>query len=176
MNTRTIMIFPEFSNIGIIQGIRSKFDPLAELVQPHITLVRPFMSDVSVEWLSQHISDRLSDIRPFELLLKGFSKRQDKYGNYLVLDVAQGGGMLEIIRDRLYSNGLQGFAPDYPYIPHLTVGKLPSAEALDMAFKEVSKTDLAFQTVVRKISVEKIGDREESIIVFEMNLSREPSR
>ncbi len=39
MTVRTIMIFPEFKNMEIIDKIRNQYDPLANLVRPHITLV-----------------------------------------------------------------------------------------------------------------------------------------
>lgn len=45
MSFRTIMIFPEFENIDVINDIRKKYDPLANLVLPHITLVFPFDSE-----------------------------------------------------------------------------------------------------------------------------------
>ena len=38
MSLRTIMIFPEFENMDIIDRIRDKYDPLARLVRPHITI------------------------------------------------------------------------------------------------------------------------------------------
>ncbi|WP_313343152.1 hypothetical protein [Sedimentibacter sp.] len=46
MSIRTIMIFPEFENIDVINDIRKKYDPLADLVLPHITLVFPFDSEL----------------------------------------------------------------------------------------------------------------------------------
>ena len=46
MSERTIMIFPKFSNMEIIDRIRRNYDPLADLVRPHITLVFPFHSDI----------------------------------------------------------------------------------------------------------------------------------
>jgi len=41
------MIFPEFENMEIIDNIRKQYDPLADLVRPHITLVFPFESPLS---------------------------------------------------------------------------------------------------------------------------------
>ena len=32
------MIFPEFDNMDVIDNIREKYDPLAKLVRPHITI------------------------------------------------------------------------------------------------------------------------------------------
>lgn len=41
MTIRTIMIFPEFTNIELINQLRVKYDPLFNKVRPHITLVFP---------------------------------------------------------------------------------------------------------------------------------------
>ena len=47
MSFRTVMIFPEFENMHVIDSVRDRFDPLAKLVRPHITIVFPFESDMS---------------------------------------------------------------------------------------------------------------------------------
>lgn len=54
MIERCIMIFPEFENMSVINGIRDKYDPLAKYVRPHITLVFPFQSDISSIELKKH--------------------------------------------------------------------------------------------------------------------------
>lgn len=83
MSLRTIMIFPEFENREIIDNIRKQYDPLYELVQPHITLVFPFESQISNEELAEILKVRLQGIKPFELKLGGISKQEDSFGNYL---------------------------------------------------------------------------------------------
>lgn len=40
MITRTIMIFPEFDNIEVIKGIRTKYDPLADYNNTDIFLTK----------------------------------------------------------------------------------------------------------------------------------------
>lgn len=88
MVKRTIMIFPEFDNIDSIDRIRSKYDPLAELVRPHITLVFPFESDITNDVIRNVLDTRLEEIRKFNLTLHGFSKQIDeKFGNSLFLNV-----------------------------------------------------------------------------------------
>lgn len=52
----------------------------------------------------------------------------------------------------------------------MTVGKLSSIELLDKAFEDVNKRNDKFSTVVRRISVEMIGEHEESIIIIEHEL------
>ena len=91
------MIFPEFDNIGSIDKIRSRYDPLADLVRPHITLV-------------------------------------------------------------------------FPYDPHMTVGKTKTAAELEEAYNAVASCTEVFSTTVTKISVEMIGEHEESIIIIEKEL------
>ncbi|MDQ0148126.1 2'-5' RNA ligase family protein [Eubacterium multiforme] len=171
MNTRTIMIFPEFKNIDVINNIRKKYDPLADLVLPHITLVFPFDSEITNEELSLYLKECLSDIHQFEVQLEGFSKQENKYGNYLFLNVVQGMGIIKNIHDMLYKDKLKEFDLGYEYIPHMTVGKLSSAELLDKAFDDVSKCNDKFSTVIKKISVEMIGEHEESIIIIEQELN-----
>lgn len=42
---RAIHLFPKFLNSHIIDALRAKYDPLVQLIPPHITLVFPFNSD-----------------------------------------------------------------------------------------------------------------------------------
>ncbi|MNP80681.1 hypothetical protein D3C76_1788500 [compost metagenome] len=52
----------------------------------------------------------------------------------------------------------------------MTVGKLSSIDLLDKAFEDVQEYNDKFNTEVRKISVEMIGEVEESIILIEQEL------
>lgn len=171
MNTRTIMIFPEFENIDVINSIRKKYDPLADLVLPHITLAFPFDSELTNEELNLYLKECLSNIQPFKVELAGFSKQEDKYGNYLFLNVVQGTEVIKNIHDILYRDKLKQFDVGCDYVPHMTVGKVSSKDLLDKAFDDVSKCNDKFSTVVKKISVEMIGDHEESIIIIEHELN-----
>lgn len=90
MSLRTIMIFPDFDNMEVINRIREKYDPLANLVNPHITIVFPFESKISNKELSHILDKRLYGIKPFEIELQRISKCKDKFGNYLFLDIIKG--------------------------------------------------------------------------------------
>lgn len=171
MSIRTIMIFPEFENINIINNIRKKYDPLTDLILPHITLVFPFESYITNEELSIYLKECLRDVKPFILELNGFSKQEDRYGNYLFLNVTSGIDTIKNIHDSLYKYKLKQFNQGNDYIPHMTVGKLPSKELLNKAFYDISEYDSKFITLVKKISVEMIGEHEESIIIIEQALN-----
>lgn len=54
------MIFPQFKNVNIIDDIRKKYDPLANHVRPHITLVFTFESNLTSIELKEHLKKVLS--------------------------------------------------------------------------------------------------------------------
>ncbi|MBQ7919476.1 MAG: 2'-5' RNA ligase family protein [Lachnospiraceae bacterium] len=170
MSLRTIMIFPQFDNVELIDQIRDKYDPLADLVRPHITLVFPFESPMSKGELAEILEKRLQAIEPFALELCGISKQEDTFGNYLFLDVIRGGEEISQIHRILYENEFKEFDKGYPYIPHMTIGKLPTPQELDDAYDAIKNESHRFLTEVQKISVEMIGVNEQSIIVIEKQL------
>ncbi|HEX3047313.1 MAG TPA: 2'-5' RNA ligase family protein, partial [Bacillota bacterium] len=86
MFNRCILIFPQFENESVIREIRDKYDPLAKHVEPHITLIFPFESDLKTEELKGHLITVLKDIKPFEIQLKGINP----VNNYLFLEVEKG--------------------------------------------------------------------------------------
>ena len=170
MSERTIMIFPKFSNMEIIDRMRRNYDPLADLVRPHITLVFPFHSDIADAELGSHIENAISGIRPFSLQLAGIFKQEDAFGNYLFLDVKEGKKQLIQLHDRLYSGALSSFSSEIPYSPHMTLGNLENRNALHAAYEAVKSISESFSTVADTISVEKIGKQGESIILMEKKL------
>ena len=170
MSLRTIMIFPEFDNIDIIDEIREKYDPLSELVRPHITIVFPFEMDITNEELSIIIENRFKNIESFVIEMQGFSKCEDRFGNYLFLNVVTGMENITQLHDLLYSNEFSAFDLGLPYIPHMTVGKLDDAKQLNDAFNSVKDNEAVFKSRITKISVEMIGENEESIIIIEKEL------
>ncbi len=170
MDTRTIMIFPEFHNMEVIHFYRDQYDPLSALVKPHITLVFPFQSNISNDRLNKHLSDKLMNINPFEITLHGVSKQPGELGNYLFLNIIEGKEHIHEIHEKLYSDLLKEFKIGYPYTPHLTLGNLDSTEKLERAYLDVSKCNETFRSVINKISVEVIGTLGESIIISEHKL------
>ncbi len=170
MNLRTIMFFPQFQNMEIIDNIRKQYDPLADMVRPHITVVFPFESSMSDNGLAEILEVRLQAVAPFELELGGISKQEDVFGYYLFLDVIKGREEICQIHQILYDNEFKDFDKGYPYIPHMTIGKLSSSQELNDAYDAIKDEKSHFVTMVNKISVEMIGDKEESIIILEKHL------
>lgn len=170
LNLRTIMIFPAFEDIAMINQIREKYDPLAKLIRPHITIVFPFKDEMSNEKLFDILNERLAGVKPFKIELQGFSKCKDRFGNYLFLNVIKGRDEIIKIHNLLYDNEFHKFDSGLVYLPHMTVGKVKNNFELEQAYGEIKDIDCLFASNVNKISVEMIGDNEESIIVIEKQL------
>ena len=68
---RDILIFPKFKNINKIQELRDKYDPLANLIAPHITIIFPFSDNISNEELIKKLNNLLKDFKPFTIVFKG---------------------------------------------------------------------------------------------------------
>ena len=170
MSLRTIMIFPHFDNMEIIEKIRDQYDSLHNLVNPHITLVFPFEDEISNDQLKNILEECLNDINPFELVLHGFSRQEDKYGNYLYLKVIRGSEKIIKLHDILYSKIWNIESSRQEYMPHMTVGKFRTVDKMNEAYSNVKDIGNRFETMVKKISVEMVGGNEESIIIMEKEL------
>lgn len=168
MVKRSICIFPNFENIDIIHQLRVKYDPLHFLIPPHITLVHPFISYLTIEELQDHVKKAVREIKPFKVRLHGFS---GAYDDYLFLNVKQGNDRLIQLRDNLYQGALAGYLyKKTPYIPHITIGKFKNDSALDEALKLTESVKDSFDTIITEIATEIIDDKEQSIIEFVVTL------
>ena len=164
MKEHTIMIFPKFKNIQLIDEIRIKYDPLVKLVQPHVTLVFPFKSELTDEEILRGICSSLDKVSKFKLTLKGIEKSSDSYGNYIFLKVKEGNDEIVNLHDRLYEGIFKKYKVDIPYVPHMTVGNLKTVKEMELAYKELKNNNYQFETIVDTISVEMIGENGESIV------------
>ncbi|MBM7834893.1 2'-5' RNA ligase family protein [Clostridium sardiniense] len=174
---RTIMIFPQFKNINIIDEIRERYDPLAKHVRPHITLVFTFESNLTSIELKKHLKKVLSGTRCFRLTLQEIIKIDNALGMYLFLDIKQGNKEIKKLNEKLYTGILEAYKPEWlnekTFMPHMTIGSFTSRESLNKAFKDSESIKKSFETIVDKVSVEIIDENEDSIIEMEVDLSDE---
>lgn len=166
---RTIMLFPHFKNMEVVNDIRSKYDPLFGLVRPHITLVFPFQSEMSNERLSEKLNSCLSDVKKFTLEMQGFSAEKNDYGNYMQLNVTKSEDIITTLSKTLYEKIFnQDISANYK--PHLTVGKLNTLQEMKKAYETIKDNKEIFTDEIDTIYVEMIGNNNESIIVIEKKL------
>lgn len=153
---RDILIFPKFDNIDVINNIRKKYDRLANLVAPHITLAFPFKDEISNEQLINQLSSLLKNYSPFEVTFKGVSLTND---NYILLNCSKGSDKILKLHNEIYEKLIPNhFKKSIPYTPHITLGQ---ADNLDN-FKNFNEE---FTTLIDEVSIEFIGKYEKSIII-----------
>lgn len=174
MKNRAIHLFPEFEGIELIEDIRARFDPLYSKIEPHITLVFPFSSDINTVELEACIREVISGERVFEIELQNICA-VESYGYYLYLNINKGREFILNLHNRLYSGQLQRIKPDWletnPYNPHMTVGKLNSRELMTEAEGFCSTLTRSFKSVISRVIVEEIDEDENSIVELEISFS-----
>ena len=84
---RDILLFPKFDNMEIIEDIRKDCDELYAVIQPHITIVFPFLDDISDEDLIKNVRNYFKDKTKFYVKFSGISYSED---NYIFLNCATG--------------------------------------------------------------------------------------
>ena len=162
---RDILIFPQFDNIDKIQNIRNKYDELSQILPPHITLVFPFEIDLKNDEMKKKLSDICKSYNRFNIKCKGISFIKDENINkyYIFLNIVEGNDIIRNISIDIYNKLLNKDLPQY-YIPHITLGSVDVIVDIDL--------NDCFETEISKITVESIGDNEESFIDFYVNLER----
>lgn len=158
---RDILIFPKFQNLYLIQEIRKKYDRLANLVEPHITLAFPFSDNIRNEDLIQSLNNVVSAFEPFKIIFSGISLTEN---NTIFLNCIEGKDKIIELHDKIYENILPThLKKSINYIPHITLGTCDNIDFLQ-------NFDYKFETIVNEISIEQIGENEESIILKNIKL------
>ena len=161
---RDILIIPNFEYIEEIQEIRKKYDELYKIIPPHITLAFPFEDKISNEDLKIKLKELLKDVKPFKVRCKGVSLEEDKNVEtfYIFLNILEGKEIIKDLNKKIYTEILNKPIIEN-YKPHITFGNTNNPN-------ENIELDKEFETVVDRIIVERIGENEESIIEFEIDL------
>ena len=161
---RDILIFPQFTNIEKIENIRKQYDELYKILPPHITLAFPFESSMSNDELKDRLMQVLKSVEPFEIVMSGVSLHKDENikTNYIFFNVVSGVKEIKILHNEIYEKVLNQ-KMSFEYIPHITLG---TTENEQIEFELNNK----FKTIVTKVSVEEIGENEESNVLFEVDL------
>ena len=161
---RDILIIPDFEEIEEIQKIRKKYDELYKIISPHITLAFPFEDKISNEDLKIKLNELLKDVKPFKVICKGVSLEEDKKVEtyYIFLNILEGKEIIKDINKKIYTEILKRPIIEN-YKPHITLGNTNN-------LNEKIELDKEFKTIVKSIIVERIGENEESIVEFKIDL------
>lgn len=161
---RDILIFPQFTNIEKIENIRKQYDELYKILPPHITLAFPFENPMSNDELKDRLMQVFKSVKPFEIVMSGVSLHKDENikTNYIFLNIVSGMKEIKILHNEIYEKVLNQ-KMSFEYIPHITLGTTGN-EQIEFKLND------EFKTIVTKVSVEEIGENEESNVLFEVDL------
>jgi len=172
MKKRSIILFPKFENQNVINEIRKNYDNLYNKIDPHITIVFPFTSNLSTFELRQHIKNSISHISNFKISFKSFSGSASD--GYIFLDRIVGNDIIISLHDSLYTGVLKNeIYNETPYFPHITVGKIEEYEKFSKILSELNNQyyNEKFSCLIKNISVEIIDNDDSSILEMEIPLN-----
>lgn len=166
MPRRVIVVFPELPAASPIHELRRRFDPLAAVVPPHLTLVFPFDSELTSAQLREHIRAATAGIAAFPIAL---SRVTGSEGEYVFLNVKKGNDQLIALHDRLYTGALEPMLSiEHTFTPHLTLGRLADRASWRQALELAQTFDVRLDTTVAELSVYQIatsGPRQVELVV-----------
>jgi 2'-5' RNA ligase len=123
--------------ITAIEPYRQKFDPLADAIPPHITVIAPFEFIQPPELLSDHIRDVSDTYAPIKVSLAGWdTSRQEDY--QLRLPLITGRSEFVELHNELLTGPLsQAVQADTDYWPHVIFGRFSEDAELEQAKKSL---------------------------------------
>jgi 2'-5' RNA ligase len=164
---RALHIFPSFSPASGVQAYRSRHDPLALCIPPHITLVFPFVDEIADAELIRHIEDTVGSHRRFSI---GFSSPIVFDDRFIWLPVREPVDVVAGMHAKLYGGMLKKhLRPDIPYHPHVTLGTARENNAEEL-LREARKLSPAPEYQVESLVLESIGPGEESGTIATISL------
>ena len=164
LNKRDILIIANFSNIDKIKDIQKKYYDIADKIGPHIAVTFPFDSEISDEELYNRLVEVLSKYKPFRIVCHGVSTPTGE-SNYRFLDIIENKDVIKKISDDIYNTIIPEhleYRNRFNYDPHISLANKP----LDMELE----LDDTFEMIVDSLYVERIGNNDESIRLYDIKL------
>ena len=165
-NKRDILIMATFPNIDKIKNIQKRYYDIADKIEPHIAVTFPFDSEISDEELYNKLCEVLSKYKPFKIVCYGVSTPLGE-SNYRFLNIIENKDIIKSISDDIYNYIIPEqleYRNSYNYDPHISLANKPLDEEI--------KLDDTFEMMVDSLFVERIGNNDESIKLFELKLKR----
>ena len=101
-----------------LRDFRRSYDPTADLIEPHLTLVFPVPG--SPEALSEHVRKVVTHVEPFDLHIAGLKKTWD---HWMYLAIREGSEVVVALHEELYGTSLAEHRRlDLTFEPHIGIG------------------------------------------------------
>lgn len=149
---RSIVWFPQFQNQSLIDRFRSSHDPLGQVLPPHLTLVFPFHSRLTLDQLTAHAQKVLRAWPCFPVVMHGHWSAQNEF---IGVATQVGADALIEMHDRLYRGPLAEFLrPEFDYTPHITLGRANTPDRFDaLSAASAAVTRESFRDVLRSVAI-----------------------
>jgi hypothetical protein len=103
---------------GGLDEFRRKYDPYAELIAEHLTVVFPV--PVSFDVIRAHVQTVASKVRPFDIHIVGIEKTWD---HWMYLGLEEGNQEFVALHAQLYTGPLEEYLrTDLRFAPHIGLG------------------------------------------------------
>jgi 2'-5' RNA ligase len=149
---RAIVWFPQFANQKVIDRFRGIHDPLAQALAPHVTLVFPFNSRLTLDQVAAHAQKVLRLWPCFPVVMHGFWSAQNEF---IGVGAQVGADAMIEMHDRLYRGPLAEFLRrEFDYTPHITLAKTTQPnqfESLSSAASVVTRE--TFRELLRSVTI-----------------------
>jgi 2'-5' RNA ligase len=149
--------------LGLINRLRSKYDPQFRLIAPHVTIMFPTPDSIGERSLVSHIESVLHRWESFPIRLKGLQRSWDEY-LFLLLNK----GKEDVIRlhDEIYTGLLSEYRDEAPpFIPHVTLGVFTGKnEEYAQALKEAERSNLDYECMLDRLHLIKVNDERSQIV------------
>ena len=161
MRRRAVVAYPTLAaeDREWIEGIRTRYDPLASRIAAHFTLVFPV--DVAEAPLVNQVRSALRPTTPIRALLRRAAAFPDPIagGAHVFLLAEEGKRELMTAHDALYQGILATHRhPDIPFVPHLTVGAHPEVAECERIADQLNRSGRIVQAWIDTVDVIEIDE------------------
>lgn len=165
-----LVSFPKVDTVSI-DRIRRKYDPMVDLIEPHLTVVFPVPESVGRGELVRHCAKVLQGWSPFPVVAGPLVKSPD---HWLFLTLRQGASAVTNLYRDLHSGLLGDFARPEIFQPHIGLGHFLKAgrtydwsnpseadfneDLYAQALREVEELDLELSWVIDCLDLVELPD------------------
>ena len=130
--------FPSFRGLEAIEAFRAKHDPMASLIPAHLSLVFPFGTALKRLQVETHVRRVASAWPPIPV---AFRSVRTEANEFVFLMANRGAASITALHDKLYTRSLRfHLRPEFPYAPHITIGRHRDYARLEAALDEAQAT------------------------------------
>ena len=129
--------------VEMIAPYREKYDPLAQAMPPHISILKPFEFPNPLEQLSEHLVEISETYSPIKVSIVGWDVAEQA-GYQLRLPLIAGRQEFTTLRQTLLAGPLSHAAnPNEAYWPHIVFGRFTDQAAAETAKESLKELILS---------------------------------